>query len=183
MNMESNFWKIFGKQVPKEKLEKLPKYDKEQVEELIRDKQYYTPDTEDLFIGYVFQFYHGDHKEWQSYVLENDDELIPILKEILGGSLVIRTPYLTKEQIEAEGWESIGTNWFNLKEVSGELGYYLYVRLQIWGDENKSCRIIGYRWNPTKGEVPNEEQGVLFEGQIKSINELRKLMKWLNIKK
>lgn len=84
---------------------------------------------------------------------------------------------LTEDDILELGWESIGYGWYNLKNVSGKLGDYLYVRLRIWG---KASFIKAYRADPK--EYPNfldgSEETYLFVGEIKNKEVLQNLMEW-----
>jgi hypothetical protein len=82
--------------------------------------KYFTPSIEDIRVGYEcerhvvvdFSTTGEGAFEWQKYIIGEDynpdlrdgkDVRIPSIR-------LLRTPYLTKEQIETEGWEDISTS-------------------------------------------------------------------------
>lgn len=82
------------------------------------DNQYYIPKIEDIRVGYECEVKVPttdafEHDTWKSFILENRSskwggdcsELDEVINKIRLGQT--RTPYLTKKQIEAEGWESL----------------------------------------------------------------------------
>jgi hypothetical protein len=147
-------------------------------------EQYYTPQLEDFYVGYecevnwnrgysteftpfVFKLGnipHGYTREYGDALIAYDD-----------GYAKFRTPYLTKEQIEAESWVCNGIDKFytdcevfqlnTIDEHNNYLNYFMKVSFKD-------------RW------IQIEEMGSdsLFQGEIKSINEFRKIIKWIGIK-
>jgi len=122
---------------------------------------YYVPCLEDIRVGYECEVrnpdYQGqsDGKEWKSFIFDktNIKEVISLWEYFND----YRTLYLTKEQIIGEGWEgTLFSGMFNKSEFS--LFYHNY-QLSIWKDR---C--------------------TFFDGECKSINEFRTIMKWLKIK-
>lgn len=74
------------------------------------ENKYFTPDIEDIHVGYEYeqlinQVWTKEIFAKGSYLPENIDLLHWAHSCILNKNL--RVPYLTKEQIEAEGWELI----------------------------------------------------------------------------
>lgn len=81
----------------------------------MENNKYFIPDIEDLCIGYEceynfakaykyeFDFVKIGYKDDEGYT----NELTNMIHLIDDGAAAIRVPYLTKEQIEAEGWELI----------------------------------------------------------------------------
>ena len=73
--------------------------------------KYFTPDIEDFCIGYECEI--RTPTRWKSgkfpEILELNSELDEFGKDSLmkAAHAILRVPYLTKEQIEAEGWELI----------------------------------------------------------------------------
>ena len=74
------------------------------------ENKYFTPDIEDMTVGYEVE--QLINQKWKkelfakgSYLPENNDLLQWAHRCIIRNTL--RVPYLTKEQIEAEGWELI----------------------------------------------------------------------------
>lgn len=127
------------------------------------ENKYFTPDIEDFHIGYEFQRFiprsNATEEEcWETIKLsvnyltldEIDDEIIE--KEI-------RVPYLTKEQIEAEGWKHYGNNCFDLNSRWFCSWYPEQKRLEVYDNENENQ----------------------FAGECKDINTFRKICKLLEI--
>lgn len=152
--------------------------------EKMNNELYYTPDIEDIRVGYECEIYmpqdiNWENYNWQKYILEtkhfnNEQPYFPLTSKI-------RTPYLTKEQIEAEGWEFKETNkiryWYQKQspEKGGNWhGYYIYEAKLIHDPEMNYLKIL-YSFNAVEDEC-------VFEGECKSINEFRTIMKLLKIK-
>jgi hypothetical protein len=124
---------------------------------------YYTPDITDLHVGYECEkFSHLSGK--------NEPFIIDVfrLNEIMDEELNdyrehhLRTPYLTTEQIESEGWEEREQKEGEIKFwkpcfVKGPYQLFFHKRLEISG--------------------PN----ISYLGECKSINEFRKIIKWLGL--
>lgn len=146
--------------------------------------KYFTPDIEDFHVGYEFQRFipRGNATEeecWQTIKLsvnyltldEIDDEIIE--KEI-------RVPYLTKEQIEAEGW-----NYLAVYGSDGNDKYVLifekktdnYVYELSFKSENEGILIEQLR-----STVDKTVREKFYKGECKDINTFRKIIKLLNIK-
>src|ERR1700753_1725514 len=75
-------------------------------------EQYYTPSLEDLYVGYKYEYKIHIKGQWQNYVLKDlctdrDGYGATEVQDYLEAGL-LRTKYLTKEQIEAEGWKGNG---------------------------------------------------------------------------
>jgi hypothetical protein len=144
-------------------------------------KRYYIPDISDLFVGYELEKRVAEGFDFEPVKFEN---LIVIIQGnstlsvgqqvdtlIKGGN--IRTPYLTKEQIEKEGW-----NFYDIYRDGGtsvfHKGSYM---LEFYATNRMSgnTKIIIHR---RRGiiEAPNT-----FCGDCPSINEFRKICKLLGI--
>ena len=121
------------------------------------ENKYFTPDIEDLCIGYELE-----HLSATGYITTKFeiDSSLSALQELIKLNQV-RVPYLTKEQIEAEGWEEHSSNFFK-KDL---------LMLQIDLEE--------YNILIRKGSWFPEE--TLFKGNCKDINTFRKIIKLLNI--
>lgn len=127
-------------------------------------KEYYTPNIEDIRVGYETTIRHIDSES---------DKFKPfiITKDNIGGLGVLNnmdgfiTPYLTKEQIEAEGWR-IG------------VGKDYHVTLF-----RKDKYTAGYNWENKTLKVVTLEKDVhtIFNGECKSINEFRYICKLIGI--
>lgn len=163
----------------------------------MKDK-YYTPDIEDLYVGMELHYINDHTKKISSenlskliitpkqlsFILnplyyKNEDNFNPNLM-----SYVI--PYLTKEQIEAEGLpfqKTNGlTNWFfiNTWDLPDEKiqDFYRYKAYSVTILQMPDNQLKIY-FDFSGG---NPEDSCMFEGECKSINEFRKIMKMLKIK-
>ena len=67
------------------------------------ENKYFTPDIEDIHAGYECELLIFD--KWEPNIVKSYTELRSVDECIK--DKVFRVPYLTKEQIEAEGWELI----------------------------------------------------------------------------
>jgi len=140
------------------------------------ENKYFTPDIEDLCIRYElevnYNFKLNDifHKK----IIENFEELADIHSR-MSGDCVIRVPYLTKEQIEAEGWkeEQMYLNG-TFVMILGELneGYELMFA------EGNSQIVITRVWTLFDDQVKRDNT---YKGNCKDINTFRKIIKLLNI--
>lgn len=144
----------------------------------MNEEKYYTPSIEDFRVGYECEFYNK--KEWHSSVLQygiyDDPQWGGLLISMGDGDYwydkdSVRTPYLTKEQIEAEGWSFDGC-------VKGEYTFYkgtitgINCWMLVYDKKDKSISIC---------DVNNKSYNS-FYGSCPSINELRYISKLLNIK-
>jgi len=130
------------------------------------DDKYFVPDIEDLRIGYEFEF-QGIPKGWHKMIFKEDDSLIVMKYNIEKLSDAIRVPYLTKEQIEAEGWKEISK--YNYEKINSNITAY-------YGDDH-------YLWimHPGKTILGEDYLANSFKGECKSINEFRYICKLLKI--
>lgn len=153
---------------------------------------YYTPALEDLRIGYQCEIKPGNTKlDWVKGQLRYESghdgpgvynlnpfwyifKAIPSasvfnypIKIWLNSNLSIRTPYLTEEQIEAEGWIKTGDREFIKKNY----------KVTFANDKNydNTTRILLRFWSAAIKET-------MFLGDCPSINEFRTICKLLNIK-
>ena len=141
------------------------------------ENKYFTPDMEDFHIGYECEI--STPTIWKSgkfpEILELNSELDEFGKDSLmkAAHAILRVPYLTKEQIEAEGWKE---NVLNNNEKA--LLLFLKNGYELRMYKNYICRfsilIVG------AGIIPNWDK-VLFEGKCKDINTFRKICKLLEI--
>lgn len=150
----------------------------------LTDTKYYTPDIEDLFVGYECEM------DWASMAGGRFNWLrTTIGVQDLGGILsfinckTIRTPYLTKEDIEKEGWIDEGLSVINVKggvenPWSFRKGNYIAA---FWEDAKKLAIIVRDPSLIEEGKGFPTYPMHTFVGDCKSINEFRKITKWLNI--
>jgi|SRR6478609_893169 len=135
--------------------------------------EYYAPSIEDIRVGYECEILWNQdifpEDSWYKVVVGDSStknfDLIDYEGRIANSK--IRTPYLTKEQIVAEGWENIGIKMYSRESPRGKLVFTDCIGTEYFSDitrEEKSS-------NPV----------CLFSGYIPSINELRYISKLLNI--
>ena len=77
------------------------------------ENKYFTPHISDFYFGYEFE-YQAPDKKWHKCTYHTNDKdklnfvyIGPASLQSLIDREQIRVPYLTKEQLEAEGWELI----------------------------------------------------------------------------
>lgn len=154
---------------------------------------YYTPEVSDIFVGYeceiqVLDFScqgDGCPKEWEPHIIGHDLDLSDLRDgrhHICVDPRWYRTPYLTKEQIEAEGWER-QDNFLNetqrlamkpdyiLKTPTGSLS--LFIR----DLENPSKNICISEYVRGDGLWDLSSFTTVYDGKCPSINEFRKIIK------
>lgn len=146
------------------------------------EDKYFTPDIEDIRVGYECEYYLGN--SWHKHVVESlyTDrygcgifELEQYLQE---GSL--RVLYLTKEQIEAEGWDyNINYEALEDSEFPDEMGFLKEM------SDGKTQYLLYY--NPKTLKLRIEKiydfagLGWVFKGECKDINTFRWICKLLNV--
>lgn len=143
----------------------------------MNDDKYFIPDIEDIRVGYEYEFNEeglqlvivnfsnndppqsiGEIKElWEKRIFRGNDWdiMFPITEGLKANR--IRTPYLSQEQIENEGWKLEGS-------VIRKGSFEVYI------DSNKHTAVI-YNYNGM----------CYFQGECKSINEFRYICKLLKI--
>lgn len=144
------------------------------------ENKYYTPDISDIRVGYKCEF----TTDSLSFEVNNTDDFsfreldIADIKDIIDFiehgyfneddlSQFIRTPYLTKEQIEEEGWKEYETRMI-CRSFKKENDYHLY-----WFETDNAIQLC-------KG-TPPMWLNYYYSGECPSINEFRTISKLLNI--
>lgn len=155
--------------------------------------KYSTPEISDLHVGYEGEYRLGINYDWQPFIIENlytDSNGAGVYEYedyLKNGNL--RTPYLTKEQIEAEGWElySKGIDLWFKKEIlvenfdwSGLSNLYGYKPYKLFLNYGLHDHKIHIKCDFSGGQdFANSD--TLFEGYCPSINEFRTICKLLKI--
>ena len=133
------------------------------------ENKYFTPDIEDLCIGYECEYNfaraYTDEFHFVKIGYKNvtpgeggyTNELTDMIHLIDDGAAAIRVPYLTKEQIEAEGWVYVSMDMCWIKNG-----------IELYFQKDNKIEIL---------DQPN----FLFQGECKDINTFRKIIKLLNI--
>ncbi len=139
------------------------------------ENKYFIPDIEDLHIGYDCEIYNQYSSklikkvEWHPVKVNCSPEMSKYVGILQCKKLIktqhIRVPYLTKEQIEAEGW-------IYEKEVK---------TVKCYDKENifLACSEKTHRMLIRKHE--NETWKTIYFGRCKDINTFKKLTKLLEI--
>lgn len=147
---------------------------------------YFTPGIEDIRVGYECEMMlpqdpYDKEYAWDKVILTERNGFNPENPDYAFSKVewypdTIRTSYLTKEQIEAEGWEYTGKGvdiWFRKKGIFSISSWTSYeIKIQ-YGLSDKRLRIVAV-------DIDNEK--TLYQGECKSINEFRIICKLLNIK-
>lgn len=146
-------------------IEKNPEIDK---------PRYYIPSMEDIKVGYECEYFEpfAGRNQWIKYTFEFASDIMDFAETGLKyREKNYRTHYLTKEQIEAEGWKyeehvsEYGTAyWFNKRE------YTLY-----HGTIDNPNKIMIIKSCNIREGCP------IFDGNCPSINEFRYISKLLGI--
>lgn len=146
------------------------------------NREYYTPKIEDLFVGYECEYraksYQSKDKTewhpWKEIVCEESFMARGCSESYYPSDIEIRTKYLDKEDIE-----SLGFKYDEKKEEFISNKTYLGIgigddkKIHIFYDEYRRLTIY---YQENRGEVH-----VVFDGKCTSINELKKIMSYLNI--
>lgn len=139
------------------------------------ESKYFTPDIEDIRVGYECEIKNEDDK-WISKTIGFEYGWLEIPERY---NTRLRTSYLTKEQIEAEGWERLE---FEREELYGykKANYFL-----VFNEKVKTINII--LQDPSKESeiswgLQTSPERFKFFCECKCINTFRIICKLLNIK-
>lgn len=167
----------------------------------MKNDKYYIPDIEDIYPGYKCEIYEQQSRKlikdiaWHSitvdiqYNEEGESVAMNRLPQLLKNDK-IRTRYLDRSDIEAEGWTMYipaphyGNKYFIELKVDGIKCRYI---LQTFDNNQAYVRITSMLLEqlPSLKELGNLGVGAAvmkYDGKLKSINELRKIQQWLGIK-
>jgi hypothetical protein len=141
----------------------------------MEQNKYYTPEIYELFVGYECEVVNMENykTEYQltlpykiklTGIIDNQiwfktDKSVFELENINQ----IRIPYLTQEDIESEGWKMV---WGEAQCLTFSINNIILTKF------NNSCSIL----------IDYSKERRLFDGECKSINELRTIQKLLKIK-
>jgi hypothetical protein len=145
-----------------------------------QQNKYYTPDISELHVGYECQIGNlfalsGSRWEWAETKPLKWNTISFIAQAMIPEHLVyIRTKYLDQSDIESCGWIHTGGQLIS----SGRQDYEKAGMMLKYFPRHHSL-FIAKAINPDAMDGFAEK---LFDGECKSINELRKIMEWLNIK-
>lgn len=150
------------------------------------ENKYFTPSLEDIRVGYECEICPnlGFDDNWVKVVGRceeipgngvKDGNLDDLTYDCLvDGYIGIRVPYLTKEQIEAEGWEFVESNKsINILTFKIIINDHSWYELDYFTD-SKTLII-------TKYYIHGDEDLGLYNGECKDINTFRYITKLLRI--
>ena len=142
--------------------------------------KYFKPEISDIRVGYEFEYRFSYDDEWKKAIIKPTTDiqyLVDIYNNIIGKEGGLRTLYLTKEQIEAEGCIYKGRTqdiWFE-KGLDYDMGSWTAYKIIFqYGLEDKRLRIFAV-------DIVDKLEYDLFIGYCKSINEFRYICKLLKI--
>ncbi len=151
------------------------------------ENKYYIPKIEELYVGYELECNVEGNWIKVPYQLnflqgQGKPDLKDTYRSLSEGH--IRTPFLTAEQIEAEGWIPQPSNQAGKYFRKGDI-FISFYRLRI--DETSDGlqhKLLIYRIHDP--EVESSEQStvpteMLYNGSYKSINEFRTILRFLEI--
>lgn len=140
------------------------------------ENKYFTPDIEDIRVGYELQYHNWSMDEagvkelnfnkWETTILTEGNVKTFMEYGIRGG---VRVPYLTKEQIEAEGWEPDVIQF--KKEIDSDSYYSLTLADRDITISKVYMNGWSWVWKP------------FYSGECKDINTFRTICKLLKINK
>lgn len=144
------------------------------------DIRYFTPSIEDIRVGYECEIdpapKTGSPENWSKLTISKVEEI----RRILEYPETIRVPYLTKEQIGAEGWTLVGSKDYLLYGYdvlqnfhnAMEKGDYVIQGRSLFGSQ-RHMKIFDR----------DDQEGAhcIFEGKCPDINTFRYICKLLGI--
>ena len=136
--------------------------------------KYYTPDIEDIRVGYECEvnvgLIPGFRDGWNKGILNQQN--ISYYLKFGSAKSMFRVSYLAKEQIEAEGWKLVDET---IKTIPENYPFLVFV---------KDNYVLSFVREKKRIEIQkrNEDlQWYIFQGECPSINEFRYICKLLNI--
>lgn len=136
------------------------------------ENKYYQPEIEEFYIGFEYEFTDNViESEWQKAIIKDGTQIDDITRKHKGANAYsLRVKHLDREDIESEGWVPLKLSEENFSWIL-ETDKDVYFKL----DFDKRNNPIVF--------ISNSELRTIFEGTIKNISELRKIMKMLGIEK
>ncbi len=138
---------------------------------------HFTPELEDLHVGYECE--RQLDGKWIPYVFSKEEDWRSFHNRSIKFwdtfKTLIRTPYITKEQIEAEGWKDKEGNGVVFFKTYEDGSYYYF---KFWNGDNRDDVLVG-KYTPSKKDnvwsLSCKE--IIFKGECKDINMFRLLIK------
>lgn len=133
------------------------------------ETNYFTPIIEELHVGYQCEITYA-----KDLIGTRDEYFFKYIVEPQyfneGDYVAIRTPFLTRENIEKE---------FDV-EVEKRFWYGKY--WDVFNDSSKHNYTVKYRFENQHMEInKDDESDIVFDGYVRCVNELRTILKLLKI--
>lgn len=147
--------------------------------------KYYTPKIEEFYVGFEFDYFDEDDKDWTSISIKNQTDLCNWTGMIIDK----RVKYLDEQDIEILDWENLNTKGTpTLKKVKGlqklEDGDWcesvLILRLRYF-DNIPYITIFEFdEHNPNEKEIKESVfREPIFRGKIKNKSKLKEILKMI----
>ena len=142
---------------------------------MLEDSKYYTPSIDEFFVGFEYEMYNPELQIWESKVIKNSEHLCYFLFNSNNKTWredckdVVRVKHLDESDIESLGWIDISN-----EDSPFDLKSYTYKTYILIRDNLTNIKIF-------KMDLNKDFRGELFQGTIKNISELRKLLKQIGI--
>lgn len=149
------------------------------------ENKYFTPNIEDLRLNYECELnidHYKNESDWIEFTIFDSQDLSTFIKDVNQ----LRVPYLTKEQIEAEGWKPANTGGLERGCMNGRCAFTKGNYFLIIPSEPNTK--LGDRIEIVMADVLKDEyhewtsNGRMYIGQCKDINTFRYICKLINIK-
>jgi hypothetical protein len=159
----------------------------ESIPELEQFLNYYTPNREDFYEGYIYEeeTYDENTDTWTGTWIKHTFDIRSGLGHDSNCALNeghIRVRFLNKEDIESLGYkyheDSFARNW---AETHGKE----WAPTHLWFVHPSGFNLNFY--NMGRVEITDDTKDsmfpiIVFSGTVKSINELKTILRWLNLK-
>lgn len=143
-----------------------------------QNSKYFTPNIEDIRVGYECEV--ESNSKWKHITVTAIDSEENSIGTDNGGYWLaaqnLRVPYLTKEQIEADGWD-FGSSYILIANFAEE-GKDEEIRIGI---KNNYKLVYNFYTHKLKITEHNPDELVLFNRECKDINTFRLILKLLHI--
>jgi hypothetical protein len=143
-----------------------------------KENKYYTPSADEFYIGFEYEYKFIEHNN-DNWYLVNFGDTIDTLRNLDDEKVLHRVKYLDQEDLESLGWKYIKINDYVYSGDGSSMIFELtnneYSKWQLLLFENYNEVWIDFIHEATEKKLS------YFKGKIKNKNELKKLMKQLNI--
>ena len=141
------------------------------------ENKYYTPSIEEFYVGFEFEWFDDDDKDWNKKIIITQSELV---NWTAFEDCYKRVKYLDKEDIE-----SLGFKYINTCPIIGCTTYSFSLNSSVellsgYASDHTECILIRQKTSCFHSNgVPVDKY--LFQGYVKNKSELKMLLKMLGI--